>query len=401
MGLRPFSRHLLLFTAILTALLLLTCFYNNHVGFYSHNVAFKRLHRECRQTQNLFCEYNSGLINSTGVTIMRQVYVPTGPFMYLYSSGDKASETILRSGMWEQEVLNELTWAMITSLPESLRSIRSNGPRTDDPAEWSDVMFVDAGAKIGWHALNIAARGYEVLAFEGLHQNQILLRSTLCQNPTLMERVTLYPFALGAQHEVCLAQSRETNQGQGLVANCSYVSSAAGQASVVSWYATKLADGNADHAQEHQMLEVHRLDKLLNMGVKVLKVDEDGRELKVIQGAAQLFKKYNVWFLLVEYHRHLAHDGASLPTTSNEIEAVLHFLKEVMSHGFHVSSDGFQGPYIGPVTGRSSEGRDTELQHLVSEMRSGDTLPSFYFYFVNSKLMKAWAKEKDSQPLPT
>jgi FkbM family methyltransferase len=387
MGPRLNNRHLLLTALILTSLYCIKLAYE-YIGSRSHDTAFRRLQNECRHTQHLFCKGNGGKINSTGIMVMRQNYVPMRPFMYLYKSGDEVSETIQKSSMWEQEELNELVWAMIKTLPESLRTTSSHDPIADDQAVMSDVLFVDAGANIGWHTLNIAARGYEVLAFEGLPMNQMLLRSTLCQNPALMERVTLFPYALGARHEVCHALSRDSNQGQGFIANCSHIPSAIKQGSAESYNVRNpLTSGSADQSQQQAMVEVQPLDRVLNMGVKVLKVDVGGREHMVIKGATQFFKKYNVWFILIEYH--LRSGNKTLSSHS-----LLDFVREVMSYGFHVSTDGFQGPYVGPLTSASSEDIDSALQRLGSEMRSEETLTSFNFYFVNNRLIKAWADEK-------
>ena len=55
----------------------------------------------------------------------------------------------------------------------------------------SDVVLLDVGANIGWFAINAAALGYTVFAFEPMAKNIGAICRTLCDNPDLQSRLTL------------------------------------------------------------------------------------------------------------------------------------------------------------------------------------------------------------------
>ncbi|MDU9376928.1 hypothetical protein McpSp1_15680 [Methanocorpusculaceae archaeon Sp1] len=75
----------------------------------------------------------------------------------------------------------------------------------EGPYEWGgvriskgDVVF-DCGANLGIFSLLAAYRGAEVYAFEPVPEARRLLRHTLDLNPELCGRVTIVPYALGAE----------------------------------------------------------------------------------------------------------------------------------------------------------------------------------------------------------
>ena len=63
--------------------------------------------------------------------------------------------------------------------------------------------LLDAGAHIGTFSIVAAAFGYTVRAFEAMPRSTQAIYQTLCWNPELRKRLTLFPYALGEEEKVC------------------------------------------------------------------------------------------------------------------------------------------------------------------------------------------------------
>ena len=85
------------------------------------------------------------------------VSTKTGLRMAVRRGGDIVSNTIRTTGVWEVH-----PW-------KALKPFMS--PQT---------VFVDIGANIGWHTLNLARRGHDVVAFEPFASNLAMLNASLC-----------------------------------------------------------------------------------------------------------------------------------------------------------------------------------------------------------------------------
>jgi FkbM family methyltransferase len=79
-------------------------------------------------------------------------------------------------------------------------------------------VLLDVGANIGVFAFTAAMLGYEVIAFEAMERNQMALYSSICASPVLQDRITLFPFALGAEEATCSIISDTANVADGHVA---------------------------------------------------------------------------------------------------------------------------------------------------------------------------------------
>lgn len=75
--------------------------------------------------------------------------------------------------------------------------------------------LLDIGANLGVFSLAAAAFGYPVRAFEALPRNAQAIYQTLCWNPQLQERVTLFPYALGEEEVACRVMSLPNNIANG------------------------------------------------------------------------------------------------------------------------------------------------------------------------------------------
>lgn len=142
--------------------------------------------------------------------------------MWVYGGGDIVSDQLRASRMWERAELDEWLWAIRQWKPQPLAAANAPGDGTTSSAV-TRPLAVDVGANVGWFALNAAAAGARVAAFEGepqtpwrspLHGSSLwptcmcvcvcacvgaampaniaLIRRTLCASPWLAERIALY-----------------------------------------------------------------------------------------------------------------------------------------------------------------------------------------------------------------
>lgn len=141
-----------------------------------------------QKAQHDFCvQWRAGVPRPAGLppneTYTRVEGVPAGlgsagfdmPY-YVLSSADIVSGEIQSSKTWERSD----TAAVLGKLQEW------RGARGDD------VVLFDVGANLGWFAINAAALGYTVFAFEPVDYNIGAIRRTLCEAPPqLQSRFTL------------------------------------------------------------------------------------------------------------------------------------------------------------------------------------------------------------------
>ncbi|GAX80567.1 hypothetical protein CEUSTIGMA_g8004.t1 [Chlamydomonas eustigma] len=188
-------------------------------------------------------------------------------------------------------------------------------------------LFVDIGANVGWFTLNLAAYGFHVASFEGLHSNLNLLRSSLCENVGVMNRVTLYPFGLGDKQAICYLYSKDENLGNGN-ADCESPSKEAAAAALPS------------DLKIRGSMRIERLDTVHhNKDIKAIKIDTEGYEVLILRGAWHLFRRVTVWYMLLEfnYEPTVRALGGGNPKA---------FLKLIKRLGFRFSEKSFRGPFI-------------------------------------------------------
>ncbi len=75
-------------------------------------------------------------------------------------------QAISDSGKWESGVLGNLLWAMEQPLPSRQHRLTLS----EDEKSPVPPLFMDIGANVGWFTINMAARGYDVAAFEGVDE---------------------------------------------------------------------------------------------------------------------------------------------------------------------------------------------------------------------------------------
>lgn len=129
-------------------------------------------------------------------------------------------------------------------------------------------LLLDVGANLGTFTITAAALGYDVVAFEAMERNVAAIHQTLCWNPELQERVTLFPYALAEEDQSCIVVSIGSNVADGNVL-CNEEEIAA-------------AEGVFYRSTTHS---VRLGDYLAGMQVDVMKIDVEGYEPHVIAGA--------------------------------------------------------------------------------------------------------------------
>jgi len=77
--------------------------------------------------------------------------------------------------------------------------------------------YLDIGANLGTFSMLGASRGYEVTSFEAMEKNFLILRVSLCANPTLEERITLHNVGLSDKPAKCFIVSSDKNIGDGII----------------------------------------------------------------------------------------------------------------------------------------------------------------------------------------
>lgn len=143
-------------------------------------------------------------------------------------------------------------------------------------------FMVDAGANIGSCSLLMAANGVHVAAFEPMPSNLYHFTNSIIRNgPPISENLHLYPMGLGESESVHTIFAQKGNQGNSVLD-------------------VPVADPNHDinDMRSHNFtIHVHTLDNVLwpNAShpppmITLMKVDVQGYELKLLQGARRLLE---------------------------------------------------------------------------------------------------------------
>ena len=127
--------------------------------------------------------------------------------------------------------------------------------------------MLDIGANMGTYSLVAAAFGYTARAFEALPRSVQAIQQTLCWNPQLRERLTLFPYALGEEDGTCEIVSDPSKVPGAVVCNDTQ---------------------RAGHAAAAVVAEAHlvRLGEYLGaVRSDVMKISLEGSETMALRGA--------------------------------------------------------------------------------------------------------------------
>jgi FkbM family methyltransferase len=193
----------------------------------------------------------------------------------------------------------------------------------------SEVFVIDIGANIGTWSFPIAAAGYQVLAFEAMDVNQKSLQYSFCVNilesaPQLKKNLVLFNTGLGKEKAVCNVFSDPANMLDGLV-SCTQEEP---PFSYLKW---------------RQHLDIARLDDVLGKNLNKLvgkvgavKMDTEGMEPWVIEGAKKFFKKVAPKYFVTELNE------AALKASTNY--SAMDFINQILSFGYEMRTGGFDKP---------------------------------------------------------
>jgi len=160
----------------------------------------------------------------------------------------------------------------------------------DDPSTFGPVgNMLDIGGHIGYYSFAFANAGWQVQTFEPMSKNRALIVATMCQNPQLAQRINLNAFGLGSKTEECVMKSFADNKGDAWM-ECAgerpIFDSASG---AVNSFAqrTVIEQGRFSAHRFEDALEELNIEK-----VDFVKIDVEGHELQVFQGAPSFLQSY-------------------------------------------------------------------------------------------------------------
>lgn len=155
-----------------------------------------------------------------------------------------------------------------------------------DRTDWCGKVIYDVGGHIGYHTLNFAHRvgdSGRVFAFEPHPSHLERMGMNLKRNPDLEARITLLPLAASNRHGRLKFFCTESIEGGGSSASFA-------EGSSTPFPKSYYADYNAIE------VETAKLDDLVTSGKcpppDLLKIDVEGAEGLVIEGALETIKKY-------------------------------------------------------------------------------------------------------------
>lgn len=233
--------------------------------------------------------------------------------MFCYQQQDVVSNSILSTGSWESG-----TGVML------LDTMQKACERLGIPKE--DAIFLDIGANIGWYSLLFAAAGYPVISFEPMQANEQLFRKSICSNADFQQRLTYHTDMLSnAPHKNCTMVSDDDNLGDGIV-SCDQ----------------HLHLDPSYHVRETGMymttLDIVLAD--LHRPVFMVKLDVEGHEGHVLQGATKTILQAQVPYLMFEFSYAWVKRAGGHPDD---------LLNNLVEAGYHFSFDAFHGPTFDPL----------------------------------------------------
>eukprot|EP00892_Ulva_mutabilis_P012302 jgi/Ulvmu1/9444/UM052_0008.1 len=173
-------------------------------------------------------------------------------------TNDFASSNITLNGIGERSTLH----TMLTAL-ERGAAAGPGGPTT---------ALLDIGANLGTYSMVAAAFGFSVRAFEAMPRNVQALHQTLCWNPELRARLTVFPYALTDKDTRCAVVASADNVSDGRLA-CS-------QEQLAQYEAEEFVHRGVAHA-------VRLGDYLGETRSDVLRLDVDGLAPLVMRAAGK------------------------------------------------------------------------------------------------------------------
>ena len=191
--------------------------------------------------------------------------------MYIYNSEDIVSNVISKRKCWESTETKKLINAL--NYYSSLKNITNN-----------NIYILDIGSNVGWYTLFLGKLGYKILSFEPSDVNMYILRKNFCLNQDL--NITLIKKGLYTEEKKCDFYISKGNIGDGWVF-CDKNSTIPNHLiKSGETYLTKLSN---------------YIEFLSTKNLALIKIDIEGSEGKAIESGIELFSKYHIPFIFLEF----------------------------------------------------------------------------------------------------
>lgn len=224
--------------------------------------------------------------------------------LYVYSSGDYMSESIVRTGAWE--------------LPnsEAILKLIEEYLKKKGITEVDDLTVLDLGANIGWFTFLFGLKGYQVVSFEPAVENVYILRKNLCLNPTA--KVLLVNVGLGDVERSCKSYTDDHAFSNRWV------------------YCNLTAPPERTYRGD---VTITRLDNFAGLFTNIvfLKCDIEGYEAMAVSGGRKIFIESHIPFIEMEFVWDRLVERGAQPGE---------FLKEFVKTGYEIHVMSFAGPII-------------------------------------------------------
>jgi len=230
-----------------------------------------------QQEQNVFCLLSQLLTIPSTLILSNGKYGHPSLTYPLYTlQNDIVSSALQSKGTWEVE--------LSLAIMEKLKVVEIQYP--NEP-----IAFLDIGGNLGAMSFYVAANGYQVYTFEPLAINILSMRLTQCLNPSF--NMTLFPTALGPVKKTCPIISENINQGDGHI-----------------WCDQDVPRNYVIRG----VFKVNTLDDFIDiipMRIGAMKMDVEGYEGPVLQGAMKFFRKNRIPYIVTELGNNMLKGGIS------------------------------------------------------------------------------------------
>uniref|UniRef100_A0A7S0MHW8 Methyltransferase FkbM domain-containing protein n=1 Tax=Cryptomonas curvata TaxID=233186 RepID=A0A7S0MHW8_9CRYP len=196
-------------------------------------------------------------------------FAPVPPFFM--NTHDPVNQDVFISGSVHRatEPWDSYIWTLFVNILEKA------GPGT---------TVVDVGANIGYFSLLAASMGQRVISFEPMNRNVAKFQASIDRND-FQERITLFQNAISydSSNQVKLSATHHTNQGNGRIEI------------ITPSKETKEGVYGQDY------VDTITIDDIINEDVLLMKIDVEGFEGAVLNGAKKLLCWHVVKFITIEF----------------------------------------------------------------------------------------------------
>ena len=180
-------------------------------------------------------------------------------------------------------------------------------------------LMVDVGANLGYFSLQAAALGHRVVAFEPMGRNAHKFFASIVQN-RFESNITLYQNAVTHQsgQVVRLKETHPTNQGNGQIRT----------------------GGVREGRYGVDYVETVRLDEVLHEDVLFMKIDVEGFEGAVLNGAMHLICCHRVQYITLEVSSDTA-ASADFPVVLKRLEDLGYSISDIIRGSPRLNADAY------------------------------------------------------------